>query len=286
VLRDPATNSPALSRFGQSLRNGWQDLWANTRRQSLDWRFAAPELIRGDTPDTAADVFAFGTLLQEITTPSPERFSLTHWLVSMPLLWKLLSSPTPDYSLPQQVRALISATREYFPHNRPCMDEVIRVLAETASEPYSIPPEIEEPPRPGPPSRRRVMLFIKPDKHAGKLFDEAVIKAPQNDDALLFVSLIPLNLAYGELEMFKARLFKTLGKGLRACRDHNILWGLRLLENVDAERAAERIVRQFSPDLVVCGRPSDKGVLRRMTQGVVRHIEKAQANLILLDSEA
>lgn len=284
VLRDASTNEPKLMRFGQSIRAGWQDMWANTRRTAVDWRFAAPELIRGDPAHAPADIFAFGTLLQEITNPAPKSHSIAQWLASMPQLWKLLVTTKPDESLPVPVRSLIRESRAFRAEDRPTMAEAMDILAATARGEYAIAPEVEDPPRPETIGRRHVMVFVKPDRHAPHLFAEAMESAAETDDALLFVSLIPVNLAYGELEMFKAQLFKALGAGLRQCREKGALWGLRLLENVDAERAAERLVRQFSPDHVLCGLPSPKGVLRRMSSGVVHHIEKTETNLKIIDN--
>lgn len=278
ILYNPANNTPLVSRFGQSKYPHWQDLWWGIKRPVIGSRFAAPEVVSGHAAlGTPADVFSFGALTRQLTSPPAKG----GWTSFFPGLWRK-GERNSGHHLPPPVQSLLKNTQRSAPEDRPTMQEAAAVLHEYAQAEFHMALDQEHTPL-SPPCTQRILLFIKPDIHAKKLFAKALSLSKKANTALLFVSLIPTNLAYGELELFKGRLFKSLGAGLRACRKHNTIWGLRLLENVDAEKAARQLTKRLAPDLVFCGTPTQKGVLRRMLPGVVTSIEKGGQNVSLVD---
>lgn len=103
-------------------------------------------------------------------------------------------------------------------------------------------------------SPARIMVFVKGDELTAMLMDTVLHMAEREPCAFLFVGLVPLNLPSGHEQLFKGRLFRRLGEGLRRCRRAGVLWSLRVFENVDAERAGCELVELYRPDMVLLGR--------------------------------
>ncbi|WP_147820583.1 protein kinase domain-containing protein [Salidesulfovibrio onnuriiensis] len=279
VLCDPRDNTPLLRHFGQSLRSEWQDIWGGCERPALDWRYVPPDFIAGQGREPATDVYSFGGLLQYLLTGRhPSR--LRRWAGPLPLAHKFLNILAPAISAPPDVLALMEACLDSRAANRPGMAEVRTELANHARTPFDPEPDTPIPQSIPREPKQRVMVFIKPDRNAPSLFEEAISQARSQQAALLFVSLIPIQLAYGEMEQFKAHLFRTLANGLRQCREHNLLWGLKLLENVDSERAAAGLLHQYGPDRILCGAPKSKGMLAKFRKDLVDTLRQAHCPVL------
>ncbi len=268
VLYDARNNVPLLRRFGRSMRSGWHDLWTTCDRPVEDWRYMPPAFIAGKESGRSTDVYSFGGLLHLLLTGRPP--NMLHWgRLMIPALRRIMGRPAAAAAMPPAVKSLLHACLEVPDSNRPTMAEAVKELRNHARDPFNVPPETSAPGRDSNVPRQRTMIFVKPDCHAQALFDEAMQDAQKNNAALFFVSIIPVQLAYGEMEQFKARLFRTLASGLRRCRERNLLWGLSLLENVDPERAAQGMVHQYGPERVLCGTPRSRGGLARFKRNLV-----------------
>lgn len=272
VLVDTKTNTPLLRHFGQSLRSGWQDLWASCNRDIPDWRYRPPRCTLEKNLESAMDVFAFGCLLHRMLAGSHAAL-LGWWSSALAPVRATLDALRKGPAMPEDIRELLLACLELRAANRPTMLEVEQGLASHASEGFEVPPETSGRETPLPDTANRIMTFVKPDQHAQALFESAVAFARESPSAFLFVSIIPVNLACGEMERFKAQLFRVLGKGLRQCRANMLPWGLTLLENVDPERAARRLACRYEPDQIVCGVPSPKGFMAGLNNDLVGTLE-------------
>lgn len=277
VLYDAKNSVPLLRHFGQSTRSGWQDIWGACPRPVGDWRYLPPAFIAGKAVEQSTDVYSFGGLLHLLLTGLPPTM-LRGWSRWAALLQHIFKKNSPVGDIPTSVQKLMEACLDPTAANRPGMASVVRELESHVHTAFDTPDEIPLPPAT---AEHRLMVFIKPDPAAKALFRTALEQAAEHAEgkgaALLFVSIIPINLAYGEMEEFKARLFRTLAHGLRQCRERNQLWGLCLLENVDPERAAKGMVRQYAPDLVLCGTPEHKGMLSRLKKNLVGVLHRSDS---------
>lgn len=281
LLVAPANGPLWIREFGLAHRRGWNDFWGGSAPSPADVRYAAPEQLRGRHGARVSDIFSLGVLAFRILA-NRLPFAFHHRLFDGWPMFLFKPSLLRD-DVPRDVVEVVRACLEFDPRSRSRMADIVAAFA-----PY-LPGEavpdacsVDLPPPASSASRSRIMAFVQPDERAPLIFETALNLAAQEEVAVLFVSLVPVQLPTGELERFKAALFAALAPGLRQCREQKLFWGLRVLENVDPGRAAPALICQYGPDIVLAGRSDRSGIKSRLAPGVVRCLEKCGANLRLV----
>lgn len=259
--------SVLLTDFGFSRCEGWDDFWSDATPSTCDPNYASPELLRGSHCGTAEDVYAFGALLHLLLT-GHDAFSALRQRLRPLFPGYVTPSPISQHvPIPPSVRELASACTAPRCAQRPTMDEVATLLAETGQVPL---PDLDPIPVPRPTAsprrRQRIMVFVKDDDRAIPLFEAALARATQTPAMLLFIGLVPHHLPSGHLERFKGTLFKKMRQGLMQTRAAGHPWSLRVFDNTDPERAALELVRLYRPDHILVG-ASQHGGARSLRHG-------------------
>lgn len=250
---------PILRNFSRCTLRGRQDLWCGFAGNRAPL-YAAPEQIHGKRGTAASDVYAFGLLLKHIFEERLPPYWLKQAVCELRFGWESLCTLFPPKAMPADLGRLATAALAYAPEDRPTMDEICSELGVPVEPIPRLPP-----PRGN--SRGKVLALVSPDRHAPAIFERACELGRQGA-SILIVSLVPINLVFGELELFKVRLFKALAAGLARLRAERIDWGILFRENVDPNAAVRQLCTRLEPDLTLCGPPSRKGVGARVHPGV------------------
>lgn len=257
-----------LRHLGRSSISGIHDFWTRFAGcRMLD--FAAPEQLQGQRGGSFSDVYAFGMILHHLFGAPPYARRLLRAGLMGREVFRRLQRLLGFGTMPPSIREIADACLESAPENRPDMREIAEELD---SAPQTLPRLT---------SRRnadalRVMAFVTEDAHTSSVLARARELGSQGH-AVLIVSLVPLDLATGEMEGFKIALFKRLCHGLRALREASADWGLLLIDNADPAQAARRLYRGLYPDAVICGPPSRHGLATTFRPGVRRTLERLGA---------
>jgi len=257
-----------LRHLGRSSIQGMHDFWTRFAGCRMP-DFAAPEQLRGVRGNNLSDVYAFGLILHHLFgTPMHMRSLLRVGQLGREVFRRLQRLLEID-TMPPEAKEIAEACLEHAPMNRPTMTEVAKLLG---SAPSPLPRLTKR----RPPDALRVMAFATNDSHAQAILDQAN-ELGREGHAVLVVSLIPIDLATGELEGFKIGLFRALADGLRAMRETSINWGLLVLDNADPTQATRRLHENLYPDVVLCGPPSRHGLKATFKPGVRRTLERLGA---------
>lgn len=252
-------DEPVLRHFSRCALRGHQDLW-HAFAGNRDPFYAAPEQVAGQRGTAASDVYAFGLILMHLFEERlPPRW-LKLCLCTLHWGWDSARTAFTPRRMPQEMAEIVSAALAQNPADRPSMEDVCKRFGIRPLPIPTIPP----------PERRgtdKILALISADAHDRAIFHRAS-ELGSAGASVLVVSLVPVNLVYGELELFKVRLFRKLARGLRELRANGVDWGILFRENVDPNAAVRQICQRLEPDLVLCGPPSRRGVGARVNPGV------------------
>lgn len=251
-------NGVEVSNFGSAIAQQWDDLWGDSIFRAQDVCCASPQMLTGKENPYVGDVFAFGTLLYRLLC-SNEPFAFLRRMMRQIVPSRIPPAPLPDCAgVPPRVLELLEATLALQPESRPTMREAVSILGDHAPLPANLQRFVVPNDCPGNCANNKVMVFVKDDDRAVSLFDAAIRTAEIQPSMFLFVGLTPSNLPSGHEQRFKGAMFRKLSQGLMRCRSTRLVWGLRVLENVVPEKAAQALIEQYRPDKVFIGKQVSK----------------------------
>ncbi|BDQ35484.1 protein kinase domain-containing protein [Pseudodesulfovibrio portus] len=241
-----------LTDFGSAHCDWWDDFWKDSAYTATSPEYCSPESLQDSKCGQAHDIYALGLLLHLLLTGRSAFGTLKRFLrPTFP------GSVLPDTlprteDTPASIRKLCTACLAPDPVDRPTAVEAESELEPFAAKGY--PPRENIIPPPAATDRAdnlKTMVFVKDDARAIPLFEEVLSIAQKCPAIFLFVGLIPNNLPSGHLERFKGNIFRRLGQGFMQCRTSGLTWSLRLLENIDHDKAQDAFIRLYQPDEVL-----------------------------------
>ena len=145
--------SPQLADFGIARIAG--DRSTETVTVTASFSYAAPEIVHGQPPTPATDLYSFGATLHELVTGTPP-FPMGPDEAFSSLLRRIVHEPAPDlrsWGVPEEVAGLISSTLAKDPARRPASAvDLARALQDLARTNAVAPTEGVAPPRIADPS--------------------------------------------------------------------------------------------------------------------------------------
>ena len=131
-----ADGSPQLADFGIA-RIAGEEITA-TASVTASFPYAAPEVVGGQTPDAASDVYSFGATLHELMAGRPP-FAMHPGEALPSLVRRILEEPAPDlhaHGVPADLAALVQRCLAKDPGRRPrSPGELADTLAALAADP-------------------------------------------------------------------------------------------------------------------------------------------------------
>jgi hypothetical protein len=244
-----------LMDFGCALIEGRDDLWADTALAATNPGYASPERLDCEDAGYGEDVYGFGAILHLLLAGRPP-FGFAPRLLRSLVPRRISARRLPrTCAAPGEIRALAAACLEQDAANRPAMAEATAAMAAyggRAQETAPVPDVGVGQPAPAQ-GRSHVMVFVKDDTRAHRLFDAVLETARREPSAFLFVGMIPATLTSGHTQRFTGGLFRKLAQGLLRCRKAGIPWSLRLMPHPDPPQAARHFIQIYAPDRIYLG---------------------------------
>ena len=247
-----------LMDFGCALLHGKDDLWADTALAATHLGYASTERLDCEDAGYEEDVYGFGALLHLLLADSPP-FGFGSRLLRYLAPYRFSPRRLPrSCAAPKEVQALAAACMEHHAANRPAMAEAKATMAAYGGDAENAAPGNGGGIDPSDHSdqasgRSHVMVFVKDDTRAHRLFDAVLETAKREPSAFLFVGMIPATLTSGHTQRFTGGLFRKLAQGLLRCRKAGVPWSLRLMPHPDPPQAARHFIEIYAPDRIYLG---------------------------------